>query len=77
MSKTKGHVIIQIVGTGGPYPHQCWWRIKGVNGKIFATSELTSFRNAARSIKRVLDAIQAKKILYKVDSKGGKSGSST
>lgn len=57
-------IRFEIKLSGGPYPHQCWWRIVGSNGRIFVSSELMSKRNAKRSIAKVISSI--KKGIYDI-----------
>lgn len=50
----------EIVETGAPAPHECWWKIRAANGRILFHSEIMNKRNAHKVIKQVIDAIQTK-----------------
>jgi len=54
-------IRIEIKASGAPYPHQCWWRIVGSNGRVIVSSELMNFRNARIMIVRVIHAIKKDK----------------
>lgn len=50
-----------IQESNAPYPHQCWWKIVGSNGRIMVVSELMSRRAARKAIAKVAAAIKAGK----------------
>lgn len=52
-------IKFEIQLSGAPYPAECWWRIRGSNGRIIVASELMSKKHALKITAKVVSAIQA------------------
>ena len=52
-------IKFEIKLSGAPHPNECWWRIKGSNGRILLASELMSKRNAKNVIERIIKVIKS------------------
>lgn len=51
-------IKFEIKLTGGPYPHQAWWRIKASNARIYVASETMGRQNARRVINNIINAVK-------------------
>ncbi len=54
-------IKFEIQLSGAPYPFECWWRIRGSNGRILVSSELMGKKNATRVINNIVKAIKGMK----------------
>ncbi len=65
-------IKFEIKLSGAPYPAECWWRIRGSNGRILVSSELMGKKNAVEVIKNVIKAVRGNKYIVETKRPGAR-----